>query len=74
MFSPSALTFPARYYTELTTDPFTMDAGDFPIQDNIGRLQKNALNRLFSGSVLSRVANNEFKMGGAPAKALTLAG
>jgi hypothetical protein len=73
IFSPDALQFPKRYYTEFTTDPFSGSYGqDFPIQDQIASLQRSALKRLFSGSVLNRVANNEFKMGSTPAASLSM--
>lgn len=74
IFSPDAMRFPLSYYTKLTTNPRDLSLGDdFPIQDEIAGVQRAALRRLFSGSVLDRVANNEFKMGGDPSKALRLA-
>jgi hypothetical protein len=77
IFSPTALSFPERYYTYLTPDPNTssvmsMMRADYPVLDQISGIQKTALQKLFSGTVLSRVANNEFKRGGDPAKVLTL--
>jgi hypothetical protein len=72
IFSPSALQFPRRYYTNLTNNPYEFSNGTSPIQDQVAGLQRSALTRLFSASVLSRVANNEYKMGGDPNKALTL--
>ena len=75
IFSPDALTFPKRYYSEFTTDPMQPSySQDFPIQDQIAALQRSALKRLFSGSVLGRVANNEFKTGPETKGALTMAG
>ena len=73
LFSPAAMNFPTSYYGKLTTDPYGLDfAADFPIQDQISGIQKAALTRLFSGGVLTRVANNEFKRGGDPNRALTM--
>lgn len=72
IFSPTALQFPKRYYTNLTNNPYEFTNSTIPIQDQIAGLQKSALTRLFSASVLGRVANNEYKMGGDPRRALTL--
>jgi hypothetical protein len=72
IFAPTALQFPTRYYTNLTGNPYDFANSTVPIQDQVAGLQKSALTRLFSASVLSRVANNEYKMGGDPKKALTL--
>ncbi|MBC8102053.1 MAG: zinc-dependent metalloprotease [Cytophagales bacterium] len=72
VFSPGALRFPQRYYTNLTGNPYEFGNSAAPIQDQVAGLQRTALQRLFSASVLSRVANNEYKMGGDPNKALTL--
>lgn len=79
IFSPSAFRFPERYFTKLTANPqmgfadFLMGATqDFPVRDQIAGIQRSALRRLFLPSVLTRVANNEFKLGGDPNQALTL--
>ncbi|GEM_PF-27226 len=75
IFSPTAMNFPTSYYGKLTSDPYGFDLNsDFPVRDQIAGIQRSALNRIFSAPVLSRVANNEFKMGGDAQKALTLAG
>jgi len=74
IFAPTALTFPDGYYSKLTTDPYG-EAGlpsDFPVREQLSRIQTTALSRLFSGAVLTRVANNEFKMDGDPTKCLTM--
>jgi hypothetical protein len=68
IFSPTALQFPKRYYTNLASNPYDFANSTAPIQDQVAGLQKTALTRLFSASVLSRVANNEYKMGGDPNK------
>jgi hypothetical protein len=73
VFSPTAFAFPERYYTKFTNDPFGFSfSQDFPIEDQIAGIQRAALSRLFSGPVLRRIANSEFKRGGDPRRVLTL--
>ena len=76
VFSPTAFSFPDRYYTKLTSNPNGFESfgatQDFPVRDQIAGIQRVALRRLFAPAVLGRVANNEFKMGGDPARALTM--
>jgi hypothetical protein len=79
IFSENAFTMPRSYYTNLTTDPNasfieTLLGGlpqDVPIRDQIAGVQNAALRYCFSPGVLSRVVNNEFKVGD-PSQALTL--
>jgi len=71
IFSASAFDIPRSYYTMLADDPFgpmTLQSylsgpSTYPVLDQISSIQKAALNRVFSASVLARVVNNEFKMG-----------
>ncbi len=41
--------------------PFAFGADEAPMLDRLSQVQKFALNRLFSSTMLRRVANNEFK-------------
>lgn len=76
IFAPNALSFPEKYYLHLTVKPDGFEGfgkqQDFPVRDQISNMQRSALRRLFSGSVLTRVANNEFKMNADPARCLTM--
>lgn len=79
IFSPTAFTFPERYYTHLTANPqmgFADWLGgapqDFPVRDQIAGIQRSALKRLLAPPTLTRIANNEFKLGGDAARALTM--
>ncbi len=77
VFAENAFNFPASAYGKFTTDPFPdivamlTSNPEFPIRDNVAGIQRAALNRLFNPTVLRRMVNNEFRMGG-PANALTL--
>ncbi len=79
IFSATAFDIPRSYYTMLADDPFaplTLQSylagpSTYPVLDQIASIQKAALNRVLSPSVLSRVVNNEFKLGPA-GNALTL--
>lgn len=73
IFSPTALRFPDRYFGKMTSNPWDMPVGgDFPIGDQIANVQRTALRRLFSPTVLTRMANSEFKTDGDAARTLTL--
>lgn len=73
VFGPQAFHLPARYYTQLMGDPFgSSSALDFPVADQIAGVQKIALQRVLSATVLRRVFNNEFKTADGPAT-LTMA-
>lgn len=71
IFSERAFSFPASYFTRMTTEPYgdmlSIVSGsaqpDFPIRDTFSNIQRSALRRLFSTAVLRRIANNEFKVG-----------
>jgi hypothetical protein len=74
VFSETAFAMPKSTYGKLSSDPYpdmimailggaSMDA---PIRDTLSNIQLSALRRLFMGSVLKRIANNEFKAGGDP--------
>lgn len=71
IFSANAFDIPRSYFTMLADDPFapmtiqTFLAGPstYPVLDQISSIQKAALNRVFSASVLARVVNNEYKVG-----------
>ena len=78
IFAPGALQFPERYYKKLTIDPngdfssALRGGGDFPVLDQLNSIQRTALRRIFSPTILTRVANNEFKEQNDPKNALTL--
>jgi hypothetical protein len=71
IFAERAFSFPANYFTRMTTEPYgdmleILTGGaqpDFPIRDTFSNIQRSALRRLFNTAVLRRVANNEFKVG-----------
>ena len=80
VFDENAFKFPTEYYGKMTTNPNELDimaiitgngGADIPVRDTMASIQRAALNRMFSPSVLRRVANNEFKTSDA-SKALTL--
>ena len=80
VFGETAFNFPASYFSKFTTDPFGPDIAamltgsynpEFPIRDTIAGIQRAALGRLFNGRVLTRIINNEYRVGD-PANALTL--
>jgi len=79
IFAENAFAFPKSYFTRMTDHPFgEMDiaallsgGNSFPVRDMFASIQRAALSRLFNVNVLSRIINNEFKVGD-PAKALTL--
>jgi hypothetical protein len=78
IFSETALIFPKSYYERLTDNPFPSFSGfsganDYPMLNMLSNLQRAALRRVMSPSVLSRVVNNEFKAA-RPGDSLTLAG
>ena len=73
VFSPNALTFPEYFYNHLTGDPFGVNlTPDFPVADQIARIQRNSLTGLFSTGVLRRIANAEYKASGDKKETLTL--
>lgn len=78
LFAEGALAIPAKYYGMAASNPTPSMADgltgntEFPIRDMISGIQSQILKRLFGGQVLSRVANNEYKLGAA-AKPLTVA-
>lgn len=63
LFAPNALPVPQSYYSKLASDasPFAFGADEVPMLDRLSLVQKTALTRLFSATMLKRVANNEFK-------------
>ncbi|MBC8142303.1 MAG: zinc-dependent metalloprotease [Armatimonadetes bacterium] len=63
LFAPNALPVPPSYYGKLASDasPFAFGADEVAMLDRLSILQKSALTRLFSSTMLKRVANNEFK-------------
>ncbi len=71
IFSADAFNIPRSYYSMLADDPFTpltaqtflAGRSTYPVLDQLSGIQKAALNRVFSTSVLSRVVNNEYKVG-----------
>ncbi len=67
VFSANAFSLPEQYYTHLTVDQtagFRVIAQrqDYPILDTISNTQSAALDFLFSGATLDRIANNEYKL------------
>jgi hypothetical protein len=81
IFAENAFNFPASYYTHFADDPFpSMEtflfssgmSGDFPVRDQLSDMQRAALRRIFGTATMSRILNNEFKVGPA-AHPLTLA-
>ena len=71
IFSADAFNIPKSYFTKLADDPyaamsiqtFLSGRSTYPVLDQLSSIQKAALNHVFSSAVLSRVANNEFKVG-----------
>lgn len=71
IFSENAFSLPKNYFAKLTDDPFESGLNSFPMMDEVSSAQTAALRRVYSPSVLNRIANNEFKAAD-PTKALTL--
>jgi hypothetical protein len=79
IFSADSFQIPHSYFLKMADDPFApltlqnflAGRSTYPVLDQISGIQKAALNRVFSPSVLSRVVNNEYKLGPA-GKPLTL--
>ncbi|MDE2127516.1 MAG: zinc-dependent metalloprotease [Armatimonadetes bacterium] len=69
VLGPDAWQIPKAYYNNLTGPQYTdlnglvFGANDFPVRDTLQNVQGAALKHLFSGPVLDRIANNEFKVG-----------
>ena len=71
ILSADAFNIPKGYFSKLADDPFAAltiqtflnGRSTYPVMDQLASIQKAALTRIFSTSVLSRVANNEFKAG-----------
>lgn len=74
VLAPGAITFPPRYFEKMTMDmaPLTARPAEYPIGDALASFQKSVVRRLLSSQTLSRVANNEYKLGAAASKGLTL--
>lgn len=81
IFSEGSFTFPKRYFSKMTGDPFGgmdiagylggISSQEFPIRDSLAGVQRSALQRVFGSIVLRRIVNNEFKASD-PKNALTL--
>ncbi|MBC7807608.1 MAG: zinc-dependent metalloprotease, partial [Akkermansiaceae bacterium] len=61
VFAPDAMPVPKRYYSKLASDPTGFGADEVPMLDRLSSIQRTALSRLFSATMLSRIANNEYK-------------
>ncbi|MBC8139322.1 MAG: zinc-dependent metalloprotease, partial [Fibrella sp.] len=61
VFAPDAIPVPKRYYSKLASDPTGFGADEVPMLDRLSGIQRTALSRLFSSTMLSRIANNEYK-------------
>ncbi len=61
VFAPDAMPVPKRYYSKLASDPTGFGADEVPMLDRLSSIQRTALSRLFSPTMLSRIANNEYK-------------
>lgn len=61
VFAPDAMPVPKRYYGKLASDPSGFGADEAPMLDRLSGIQRTALSRLFSSTMLSRIANNEYK-------------
>lgn len=74
VLAPGALAIPQRYFEKMTVDmnPMTARAPEYLIGEALSSFQKSVVRRLLSTATLTRVANNEYKLGGDPNKALTL--
>lgn len=78
VFSPTAFEFPKRYYKYFTNNPnvpieeLSLQMETFPIRDQFAAIQSTLLNRVFSSSVLTSIANQEFKAE-KPGESLTIA-
>jgi len=74
LLAPGALTIPTRYLEKMTQDmtPMAARAPEYLIGEALSALQKSVVRRLLSTATLTRVANNEYKLGGDANKALTL--
>ena len=61
VFAPDAMPVPQRYYGKLASDPTGFGADEAPMLDRLSSIQRTALSRLFSSTMISRIANNEYK-------------
>ena len=67
ILSPGALEFPKEIYSRFAPNPFPDFASffggsaDFPMLDSLSGVQRAALRRILSPTVLSRVLNNQYR-------------
>ncbi len=70
LFQPNALPFPASLLNKLGIeqwwhwgmDPFNLERPDYPVHDQILRIQRRVLNRLFHPVILARLVDMEVTM------------